>query len=753
MHLALAIDNMCSVAVIFAALIVKGYAESSGTVRGTGNRPRSNVLRRIYGPENASVRAEIHKLETESTHYRRTGVLSDPSHEVDYDLSVHPLHNRRSLQEMTETERENYFEPMRITFFTDALDSLRTQENGAKIDFVKNIVLPRTKKFWSEALSVVPVGSKDGNPLKISSGELVSRVFCGDSEFSRVPSEHITNGVADTDVILYVSAAPSSRFCGPSTLAVAVACNFDQFDRPTAGAINFCLDQIKLNSDGTAHPSIIEDNVDVAIHEAAHVFGMSSNSYRFFWDPDAILPKPRTPRPFSAVTVQCVDGVTRTMSMPNENTLQILTAENGQRYATIVTPKVRTVVRNHFNCQDLEGAQLENQPTGSNSCTGDHWDERQFYPESLSGVISPTTVTLSPVTLALFEDSGWYSANYTKAQIMPWGHGAGCDFVRKPCLIKDQSTGATSIPDYGLGYFCTDANQRGCSPSHYYKMGCTLLDYDVFINSPNPPPQFQYFSQPSLGGLIQADYCPVYGSSYRANAHDLDCRDPNNGAVVDFYGEDYGEDSTCFESSTATGRSGRCYRSFCNLELRKLQVWVNDKWETCESDFQEIRIRADPLAATLASSITCPKITSVCPDMFCPVNCAGRGICNWENRDENGTIVPKCECFDPSDTTPACAESLPLDGKYIRDESVLDNTIGQKFFEPLVAVFTDNPNTWERDSWIWASALLVLFLLLMFCVCSSFCSKKGKQGRRIPRSDDYYDAPRRGQRPLRGGRY
>lgn len=397
MQLTMALNNFCSAALIFASFIMKGYAAgSSGNVRGT-NRG-TNVLHRIYGPENAAVRAEIHKLETESTHYRRTGVLSDTSHEVDYDLNTHPLHNRRHLAAMTDAERQSYFEPMRITFVTDALDSTRTQDNGAQIDFVKNEVLPRMKQFWTEALSVVPVGSKDGKPLKISSGELFNGVYCGDSEFSRVPSDHMTNGVANTDVILYVSGAPSSRFCGPSTLAVAVACNFDQFDRPTAGAINFCLDQIQLNDQGTAHPSVIEDNVDVAIHEAAHVFGMSSNSYRYFWNPDSDPPQPRTSRPFTPVTVQCVDGVSRKLSIPDQNTLQFLTAENGQRYATIVTPKVQTVVRNHFNCQDLEGAHLENQPTGSNSCTGDHWDERQFYPESLSGVISPTTVILSPVS-------------------------------------------------------------------------------------------------------------------------------------------------------------------------------------------------------------------------------------------------------------------------------------------------------------------------------------------------------------------
>ena len=78
--------------------------------------------------------------------------------------------------------------------------------------------------------------------LKISSGELENREFCGDSEFTKVPFEHISTGIPDVDLVLYVSGTPSSRFCRGTTLAVAVACNFDQFDRPTAGAINVCLD-------------------------------------------------------------------------------------------------------------------------------------------------------------------------------------------------------------------------------------------------------------------------------------------------------------------------------------------------------------------------------------------------------------------------------------------------------------------------------------------------------------------------------
>jgi len=123
---------------------------------------------------------------------------------------------------------------------------------------------------------------------------------------------------------------------------------------------------------------------------------MSSNSYRYFWDPET--GNTRTSRPFRQTTVECVGGATQTVTLPGEDTLQFLTAENGQRFATIVTPKVRAVARNQFDCQDLEGGQLENQPTGSTSCYGDHWDERLYYPESLSGVISPNEVFLSPLS-------------------------------------------------------------------------------------------------------------------------------------------------------------------------------------------------------------------------------------------------------------------------------------------------------------------------------------------------------------------
>jgi len=215
---------------------------------------RRHPIHRIY-QDGASTRRRVEELEN-TLQYYQTGIRGDPNHQLDYGPN-HPFDIKRKerelqlklenneqlsqdderfLQDTTTTEGgTNPFKPIRIHFDTSALDSQLSESNTNQINFVKNTILPRMANYWTEALSVVPV---QGN-LLVSTAELQGRLYCGDTEFSKVPAEDIANGVPNSDLVLYVSGAPSARFCGPSTLAVAVACNFDQFDRPTAG--KFCL--------------------------------------------------------------------------------------------------------------------------------------------------------------------------------------------------------------------------------------------------------------------------------------------------------------------------------------------------------------------------------------------------------------------------------------------------------------------------------------------------------------------------------
>ena len=249
-----------------------GGRGTDGSTMGGIATTRVHPIRRIYGGDGAHVRRKMEELENEMPYFR-TGVRGDPNHRLLYlnhpfdemriarerSSTMKTMHDAddngggwdldsRNLQEADGEEEgggqdvddggdvvdDNPFRPIRIHLETAALDAKRTSSNGPQIDFVKNSILPRMRDYWTEALSVVPV---EGN-LLISSADLQGRLYCGDTEFSEVPATHMSEGVPNADLVLYVSGVPSARFCGPSTLAVAVACNFDQVSRARKGSMD-----------------------------------------------------------------------------------------------------------------------------------------------------------------------------------------------------------------------------------------------------------------------------------------------------------------------------------------------------------------------------------------------------------------------------------------------------------------------------------------------------------------------------------
>lgn len=164
---------------------------------------------------------------------------NDKSQEANYQRK---LESSTSSSSSNNNSSSSNFRPIRITFNTDALDAQDDGTNTAKINFIKTQLLPRAAAFWSQTLSVVPVQGY----LQINPSDLVNGQYCGDTEFSLVPEEEMYPGILNTDLRLYVSGSNSTTYCGPSTLAVAVACNFDQYDRPVAGAVNICLGQVSV---------------------------------------------------------------------------------------------------------------------------------------------------------------------------------------------------------------------------------------------------------------------------------------------------------------------------------------------------------------------------------------------------------------------------------------------------------------------------------------------------------------------------
>lgn len=70
------------------------------------------------------------------------------------------------------------------------------------------------------------------------------------------------------------------------------------------------------------------------------------------------------------------------------------------------------------------------------------------------------------------------------SRVTTFGHGAGCDFVEKPCIGENDS-----IPEYSKGFFCNtpDRNVYSCDPTHRMIATCDLYDLSKVPNQNYPP--------------------------------------------------------------------------------------------------------------------------------------------------------------------------------------------------------------------------------------------------------------------------
>ena len=88
--------------------------------------------------------------------------------------------------------------------------------------------------------------------------------------------------------------------------------------------------------------------------------------------------------------------------------------------------------------------------------------------------------SISPLTLALLEDSSWYTANYKNSSETAFGRGAGCGFARSGGCLFDETSSELDIDS--SAFHCTEIGEMGCDTSHSYKAKCDFLDLVVRSN-------------------------------------------------------------------------------------------------------------------------------------------------------------------------------------------------------------------------------------------------------------------------------
>ncbi|KAL0583596.1 hypothetical protein ABG067_006515 [Albugo candida] len=284
------------------------------------------------------------------------------------------------------------------------------------------------------------------------------------------------------------------------------------------------------------------------------------------------------------------------------------------------------------NIEDDQGTdELESQD--EDGCMGSHWEERLFESEYMSPASSFRNI-YSGLTLAFFEDSGWYRSNLLKAQKLTFGAKKGCSFATDKCITSKQ----TSIAE---DHYCTSNTQESCSVDGISRSVCSITNGETI------PSQYQYFTDPSKGSLNQfADFCPI-NTGYKYG----DCRLPGNlirplNTNLNILGETYCPNCRCTKTTLRSSdsrawtvsarRQTGCYALSCGsngtVTLTIPRIATSDTIDVVCDRANQVKT-----VPGFSGTITCPDPDVVC-ERECPRSCAGNGICD--------TATAKCTCFD-----------------------------------------------------------------------------------------------------------
>jgi len=238
----------------------------------------------------------------------------------------------------------------------------------------------------------------------------------------------------------------------------------------------------------------------------------------------------------------------------------------------VVLPAVRDMARELFGCDELAGPELENQDSGCR-LVGSHWEQRMFNGNTMAPTSSSHQV-LSPLTLAMAEESGWYKANFSalEQQQWPgrdWGSDVGCDAaLHKPGLSGDPLRSVTTNSSLRAGepLFCSESSSSNeCSFDRRGVGICQLVSYQDLEE------EYRHFGEteaPYQAGTLQRmEFLPHVPPSRW-------CEDTTEHKKFNLDSETglfFGNESACFDSTlvlddtrfVSVDRVSGCYRHRC----------------------------------------------------------------------------------------------------------------------------------------------------------------------------------------------
>lgn len=387
----------------------------------------------------------------------------------------------------------------------------------------------------------------------------------------QIPIREISSDT--TDLLIVIAIRPS-----PSILGYASACGFERmYGRPVLGIMN--INPYYLNS--TYTDSIIE----TAVHETIHVLGFSYNLFDRWINSDGD-----------------VIGLNNVVKTENKTFVDEEEQTTFKVVKKLITPNLQNAVRQHFNCPEEDGAQLEE--FGGADTINSHFAATIFMNELMTSSDAYKSFTrstiLSQFSRALLADTGWYkiSPSFNGASLV-YGGKTGCSILQKRCESWNlQSQGFE-------GYYCDKLRNRFNQVINRCTFDLSSIGFCGIVNYGKSLGYYEHLPNATLGGLPEYNYCPIVARFTKGS-----CNPGYNQDVPGNFGQVYGPRSACFNANATPSttqrldKDARCYQYDCSK--KRLSISVLNYTIICPLDQSAMRITTG-LPEGYDGYIECPR--------------------------------------------------------------------------------------------------------------------------------------------------